>query len=123
KRPLVENARAETSDNVGVRERSDGFHFAFEAHQEFFVLGQARGQNLDRDGGIVLRVERLVDGAHAAAADGAEYLQLADRQTGRQLIGDHFAPALLFEENFLNGAQFKLAPFDENLADTPDRTS
>ncbi len=66
--PVVALARVVDRDDVGVVDRGGGARLAYEALAEVGVLGQLRGDELQRDGAVEVELERPVDHAHAAAA-------------------------------------------------------
>ncbi len=55
--------------DVGVVECGERLGFALEARQPLGVLAEARRQDLQRDGAIERRVERLPDDTHPALAE------------------------------------------------------
>ena len=65
--------RAEVVDreDVRMRERGDGLGLALEARERVGVRGQLRGEDLDGDLAVELRVARAVDLAHPPAPIGA----------------------------------------------------
>ena len=65
------SAEVEDLDDVGVHEPRGGERLAAEARDEARVLGQVLGQQLDRDVALQARVERELDGRHAADAEAA----------------------------------------------------
>ena len=62
-------------------QRGDGARLALEALAGVRIVGDVRGQDLDRDGAIESRVARLVDLAHPARADLRRQLIRADALT------------------------------------------
>ena len=67
-RPVVALARVVDRDDVGVVDRRRGARLADEAIAEVGVLGELRGDELQRDRAIEVELERSIDHPHAAAA-------------------------------------------------------
>ena len=65
-------------DDVGVRERRDGFRLALEPRESNGIRGDAVGEHLHRDVSVELPVARAVDLAHAAGAERREDLVAAE---------------------------------------------
>ena len=61
-------------ENVRMRKRRDRLRFALEPRQRVGIAGDGRGQDLDRDVPIELRVPRLPDLSHPARAERREDL-------------------------------------------------
>jgi hypothetical protein len=74
----------ENRQYVGVRERGDSLGFALKARLCLAVVGQALGQNLDRDVSAQPGVECTKDLTHSARADGRDKLVRSESRAGRQ---------------------------------------
>ncbi len=96
-----------------MRERGDGFRFAFESRQPLRVQSERWRKHLDRDLAIEPGVRGFVDFAHAAGAEGGEDLIRAQarawprghwRQAGSNLSVDGLqGPGLLsLPDDFLH---------------------
>ena len=68
---LVVEAEVEDLHDVRVHEPRGGERLAPEARDEARVLGEVLGEQLDRDVALQPRVERELDGRHAADAEAA----------------------------------------------------
>ena len=80
---LVVEPEVEDLDDVGVHEPGGGQRLALEARHEARVVGQVLGQQLDRHVALQPRVERQLDGGHAADAEAA----LEPVAVGEELVG------------------------------------
>ena len=80
-------AEVEDLHDVRVHEPGGGERLAAEARDEARVLRQVLGEQLDRDVALQPRVERELDGGHAADAEAA----LEPVAVGEELLGGHQA--------------------------------
>ena len=68
-RLAVVRAGLQAGDDVGVAQHGGGQRLPPEAHRDVAVLDRLAPQELDRHGPVELRVQRAMDGGHAAEAD------------------------------------------------------
>ena len=68
-RLAVVRAGLQAGDDVGVAQHGRGQRLPPEAHRDVAVLDRLAPQELDRHGPVELRVQRAMDGGHAAEAD------------------------------------------------------
>ncbi len=73
-------ARVVDRDHVGVIDRGGEAGLGHEALAEADVLGEVRGDQLERDGAIEIELDSAIDHAHAAAAGDAD-----DAMTGEDV--------------------------------------
>ena len=74
-------------------ELGEELRLALEAREALPVLGEGRGQDLDRDVALELGVGRAVDLAHAALAELGGDLVGAEAGAGARVIASPGAPA------------------------------
>src|SRR5205085_1459667 len=84
----------------GMRERGDGLGLALEAGERVGVRGQLRGEDLDRDLPVELRVARPVDLAHPARAERREDLVGTETGAGAE---SHEIGRILFRARLVEG--------------------
>ena len=69
--------------DVRMIQRGDGTCLTVKALAKIRISGDVGGQDFDRDGAIEARVARLVDFAHAAAADRRDDFIRTETRTAR----------------------------------------
>ena len=67
-----------------MRERGDGLRLALEARERVRVVGDGRGQDLDGDVAVELRVARAIDLSHAACSERRQDLVRAESRPRRE---------------------------------------